>query len=703
MRVGPARGPRSSSGWGRSSWRACSSSRAWSTCSVGRRVSSSVSTGWSRASARSEASSRARRCGLAGVPVGRVGAIRLPEPGSAKVRVELLIARRVQDRIRADSLARIETLGLLGDKIIDVSLGSPGAAILQDGGELRTEEPFDTARLTQQGAALLRNLVELSSRAPDGPLAASPRAPPGPTSPRPCGRSAVSRPRSSGGRASSTGSSTTGSSGRRSRMRARRSGSSGETVRRIDRVLADPRTAELAGEAERTLAEARGRRGTREPDPSRGRGGQGDAPRAHLRRGAHAEGSRGRARAGRDAGRRRRAGRGRDRRAPPGSGRGPGDPPGCDGGGRARAGGRPGPDAGQRPPRAAGRPGAGDGSSGHRAELPRGHRSHRSGRRECWARSPSRAGEASIKQATDALARLGKLAEGLGEDANLGETLADLRQAMADLRAITGRIEAGEGTLGGLIQDPTVYENLAAFLEGAQRSVLLRALIRCRDRPRHPGAGLRPPRAPGPRGHETRVGLPLSGVRLSGGQVVRPLPRLRRVQHHRRGADRHAPRGGGRPPRAVEPRRGARDGARAPGRRVGRGGRPGSLGRGRAGSRPRRRRRAGVAGADRRRSGHRQVDPPPPGLGRAGAGGGAGPLRVGRGVGRAGRSSARSGSGWRRRSSSSWPRRSSRPSRRTWRRASRGRWSSTRSRPCTSATSSRRPAAWARCASAAGG
>jgi phospholipid/cholesterol/gamma-HCH transport system substrate-binding protein len=87
-------------------------------------------------------------------------------------------------------------------------------------------------------------------------------------------------------------------------------------------------------------------------------------------------------------------------------------------------------------------------------------------------------GEASIKQATDALAKLGKLAEGLGENANVGEALADLRQAMADLRTITGRIEAGEGTLGGLIQDPTVYENLAAFLEGAQRSLLLRALIR---------------------------------------------------------------------------------------------------------------------------------------------------------------------------------------------------------------------------------
>ena len=68
---------------------------------------------------------------LAGVAVGRVGAIRLPEAGADKVRVELSIARRVRDRIRADSIARIETLGLLGDRIVEVSLGSPGAPVLR--------------------------------------------------------------------------------------------------------------------------------------------------------------------------------------------------------------------------------------------------------------------------------------------------------------------------------------------------------------------------------------------------------------------------------------------------------------------------------------------------------------------------------------------------------------------------------------------
>jgi hypothetical protein len=108
-------------------------------------------------------------------------------------------------------------------------------------------------------------------------------------------------------------------------------------------------------------------------------------------------------------------------------------------------------------------------------------------------------GEDSIKQAAQALTRLGRLGEDLGGDAKLGETLTDLRQAMADLRAITGRIEAGGGTLGGLIQDPTVYENLASFLEGAERSLLLRALIRAAIKSEAPAAGSAPPGSGGPR------------------------------------------------------------------------------------------------------------------------------------------------------------------------------------------------------------
>jgi phospholipid/cholesterol/gamma-HCH transport system substrate-binding protein len=39
-------------------------------------------------------------------------------------------------------------------------------------------------------------------------------------------------------------------------------------------------------------------------------------------------------------------------------------------------------------------------------------------------------------------------------------------------------VRRGEGTLGALLEDPTVYEDLSALLRGANRSLILRSLIR---------------------------------------------------------------------------------------------------------------------------------------------------------------------------------------------------------------------------------
>jgi phospholipid/cholesterol/gamma-HCH transport system substrate-binding protein len=413
---------------------------------------------------------------LAGVPVGHVGAIRLPEAGGAKVRVELLIARRVQDRIRSDSVARIDTLGLLGDKIVDITLGSPGAAILQAGAELPTEEPFDTARLTQQGAELLRNLLELSGELRTGlaRITASP-----------AGKDLAETMRALRSLATEI------EQGRGVLHRLvydRKLGAAladaaetlrqvGETVRRVDRALTDPRTAGLAGEAERTLAEARTaaervNRILREVEEGRGllhalvydegrilkdlEGvlGRGGALLAGVERG---EGALGVLLRDPEASRAVR----RVVTAADGLARAVEQARADDSLLRALL---------EDPALA--------------ADLRETARSFRTltGRlargEGVLGALTQPGGEASIKQATEALERLGRLGEELGGDAKLGETLADLRQAMADLRAVTGRIEGGEGTLGGLLQDPTVYENLAAFLEGAQRSLLLRALIR---------------------------------------------------------------------------------------------------------------------------------------------------------------------------------------------------------------------------------
>jgi phospholipid/cholesterol/gamma-HCH transport system substrate-binding protein len=61
---------------------------------------------------------------------------------------------------------------------------------------------------------------------------------------------------------------------------------------------------------------------------------------------------------------------------------------------------------------------------------------------------------------------------------DLQAAAAGLRALTADLQVITTRLREGEGTIGGLLEDPTVYEDLSALLRGANRSRLLRSLIR---------------------------------------------------------------------------------------------------------------------------------------------------------------------------------------------------------------------------------
>src|ERR671914_2715351 len=101
---------------------------------------------------------------LAGVQVGRVGEIRFFEDIAAqKVLVVLKITRQYQDRIRQDSTAVITSSGLLGDKYIDITLGSESEPALQDRMFIRTQEPADYSQLIRQGEEVLKNTVEITS------------------------------------------------------------------------------------------------------------------------------------------------------------------------------------------------------------------------------------------------------------------------------------------------------------------------------------------------------------------------------------------------------------------------------------------------------------------------------------------------------------------------------------------------------------
>jgi phospholipid/cholesterol/gamma-HCH transport system substrate-binding protein len=77
---------------------------------------------------------------LAGMHIGEVDDVRLPSD-SKRVNVKMKIDRTYLERIRSDSIAMITTRGLLGDPLIEISLGSTAAVALEDGARLQSRAP----------------------------------------------------------------------------------------------------------------------------------------------------------------------------------------------------------------------------------------------------------------------------------------------------------------------------------------------------------------------------------------------------------------------------------------------------------------------------------------------------------------------------------------------------------------------------------
>lgn len=65
-----------------------------------------------------------------------------------------------------------------------------------------------------------------------------------------------------------------------------------------------------------------------------------------------------------------------------------------------------------------------------------------------------------------------------GGKGNGTEAVANLTAVTADLKAITAGLRAGKGTMGALLVDPSVYEDVKVVLGNVQRNDVLRALVR---------------------------------------------------------------------------------------------------------------------------------------------------------------------------------------------------------------------------------
>ena len=100
---------------------------------------------------------------LAGVTVGDVTDVALSErPGDSTVTVAISVERRMSSRIRTDTTASIKTIGLLGDKYIELVGGSAGAAEIAPGGEIPAAREAGIEKLLAGGEGLLGDLTEIA-------------------------------------------------------------------------------------------------------------------------------------------------------------------------------------------------------------------------------------------------------------------------------------------------------------------------------------------------------------------------------------------------------------------------------------------------------------------------------------------------------------------------------------------------------------
>lgn len=92
---------------------------------------------------------------VGGLRNGTVRSIKLPKKSDGKVTVSMDLANETQSIVKQDSVASIQSAGLLGDKYVDISFGSVDAEGIKSGDRIESEPPLDVADLFQKANQIL--------------------------------------------------------------------------------------------------------------------------------------------------------------------------------------------------------------------------------------------------------------------------------------------------------------------------------------------------------------------------------------------------------------------------------------------------------------------------------------------------------------------------------------------------------------------
>jgi phospholipid/cholesterol/gamma-HCH transport system substrate-binding protein len=101
---------------------------------------------------------------LGGLTVGSVKEISFSTGlGDTRVLVKFEVSRAFSERVRTDSIARVGSRGLLGDKTIDISVGSAAGTPVPSGGELPSGVGGDITSMLRASTEVVNNVVTISN------------------------------------------------------------------------------------------------------------------------------------------------------------------------------------------------------------------------------------------------------------------------------------------------------------------------------------------------------------------------------------------------------------------------------------------------------------------------------------------------------------------------------------------------------------
>ncbi len=100
---------------------------------------------------------------LGGLKVGRVESITFTSDSAERgVEVRFRVSAKLADRVREDSVVRLSSLGVVGEKAVDVSLGSVNSPLVPDGGVLRSDMSGDLNTLMQAASQVMEDSKAIS-------------------------------------------------------------------------------------------------------------------------------------------------------------------------------------------------------------------------------------------------------------------------------------------------------------------------------------------------------------------------------------------------------------------------------------------------------------------------------------------------------------------------------------------------------------